>query len=124
MTSTAAALRAPAVHAVSLDTLLQESDVISLHLPLNEETRHFADATFFRRLGRPVWFLNTARGGVVHTAALLDALDKGQVIAAALDVLEFERPDLSGLDPMNEPATQRRLLDHPNVICSRHTSPV
>jgi D-3-phosphoglycerate dehydrogenase len=114
----------PAVHACSLDTLLKECDVISLHLPLNEETRHFADATFFSRLGRPVWFLNTARGGLVHTAALLDALDKGQVISAALDVLEFERPDLSGLDPMNEPATQRRLLDHPNVILTPHIAGV
>ena len=113
----------PAI-ACSLDTLLLESDIISLHLPLNEETKHFADASFFGRLGKPVWFLNTARGGVLHTKALLDALDRGQVIAAALDVLEFERSDLSGLDPMNEPTTQRRSLEHPQLVLTPHIAGV
>lgn len=108
----------------SLERVLRESEVISLHLPLTGETRHFADRDFFLRLGRPVWFLNTARGGVVHTAALLDAIDHGRVIAAGLDVLEFERPDLSGLDPMLDPATQRRLFGHERVLLTPHIAGV
>jgi D-3-phosphoglycerate dehydrogenase / 2-oxoglutarate reductase len=108
----------------TLADVLRDSDVISLHLPLNAETRHYADAAFFARIGRPVWFLNTSRGQVVHTAALLDALDAGRVIAAALDVLEFERPDLSGLDPMIDPATQRRLLAHERVLLTPHIAGV
>jgi D-3-phosphoglycerate dehydrogenase len=107
-----------------LDQVLRESDVISLHLPLNDETHHFADRDFFLRLGRPVWFLNTSRGGVVHTAALLDAIDQGRVIAAGLDVLEFERPDLSGLDPTIEPAVQQRLFGHPRVLLTPHIAGV
>lgn len=108
----------------SLERLLRESDVISLHLPLTDETRHFADRDFFLRLGRPVWFLNTSRGAVVHTEALLDAIDHGRVIAAGLDVLEFERPDLSGLDPAIDPASQRRLFGHERVLLTPHIAGV
>lgn len=107
-----------------LERVLRESDVISLHLPLTAETHHFADRDFFLRLGRPVWFLNTARGPIVHTAALLDAIDHGRVIAAGLDVLEFERSDLSGLDPAIDPATQRRLFGHERVLLTPHIAGV
>jgi D-3-phosphoglycerate dehydrogenase len=107
-----------------LDVLLRESDVISLHLPLTSETSHYADRDFFLRLGRPVWFLNTSRGAVVHTEALLDALDQGRVIAAGLDVLEFERDDLSGLDPSREPHVLRRLLEHDRVLLTPHIAGV
>jgi D-3-phosphoglycerate dehydrogenase len=112
------------VEAVDLERLQAECDVISLHLPLTPETRHYADARFFGRLTRPVWFLNSSRGGVVHTAALLDALDAGTVTAAALDVLEYERADLSSLDPTIDPASQRRLFAHDRVILTPHIAGV
>ncbi|MBL7963627.1 MAG: phosphoglycerate dehydrogenase [Flavobacteriales bacterium] len=112
------------VQECDLERVLRESDVISLHLPLTAETHHFADRDFFLRLGRPIWFLNTSRGPVVHTAALLDAIDHGRVIAAGLDVLEFERADLSGLDPTLEPTTQQRLLAHDRVLLTPHIAGV
>lgn len=112
------------VEECALERVLRESDVVSLHLPLNAETRHFADRDFFLRLGRPVWFLNTSRGAVVHTEALLHAIDHGRVIAAGLDVLEFERDDLSGLDPSMEPGVQRRLLGHERVLLTPHVAGV
>lgn len=112
------------VEECGLERVLRESDVISIHLPLNDETRHFVDRDFFLRLGRPVWFINTSRGGVVHTEALLNAIDHGRVIAAGLDVLEFERPDLSGLDPAQEPAVQRRLFGHARVLLTPHVAGV
>lgn len=112
------------VEECALERVLRESDVISLHLPLNAETRHFADRDFFLRLGRPVWFLNTSRGAVVHTEALLNAIDLGRVIAAGLDVLEFERADLSGLDPAVDPALQRRLFGHERVLLTPHVAGV
>jgi D-3-phosphoglycerate dehydrogenase len=113
-----------AVVEAGLDELLVASDIVSLHLPLTSETRHFADASFFRRLGGPTWFLNSSRGPVVHTAAMLDALDKGLLRGAALDVLEYERADLASLDPTADPATLRRLLDHPDVLLSPHIAGV
>ncbi len=107
-----------------LDRVLLESDVISLHLPLAAETLYYANAAFFAKLGKPIWFLNTARGPVVHTAALLDAIDNGRVIAAGLDVLEFERPTLESLDPAMEPETQARLLAHDRVLLTPHIAGV
>jgi len=108
----------------SLEKVMRESDVISLHLPLSQETRYYADHDFFLRPGKPIWFLNTSRGGVVHTTALLDAIDHGRVIAAGLDVLEFETPLLTGLDPNNDPATQQRLLLHDRVLITPHIAGV
>lgn len=107
-----------------LDELLAASDIISLHLPLSPGTKHYAGESFFEKLGGPVWFLNSSRGPIVRTAALLDALDKGLVKGAALDVLEYERPDLASLDPALDPATLRRLLDHPDVLLSPHIAGV
>ncbi|MBL7952544.1 MAG: phosphoglycerate dehydrogenase [Flavobacteriales bacterium] len=107
-----------------LERVLNDSDVISLHLPLNEETAHYADTAFFGRLRNPVWFLNTSRGGVVDTKALLDAIDEGRVIAAALDVLEFERPELDGLDASLDRPTHDRLIHHDRVLLTPHIAGV
>lgn len=74
----------------SLEALFQEARVVSLHLPLNEETRYYADDAFFNSFEQPIYFLNCARGGVLHTEALLRAIEKGVVVQAALDVLEVE----------------------------------
>ncbi len=116
--------RRAGIEECGLEQVLNESDVISLHLPLNEETTHYANTPFFNRLRNPVWFLNTSRVGVVHTKALLDAIDEGRVIAAALDVLEFERSELDGLDPSIDRATHDRLLRHDRVLLTPHIAGV
>ena len=92
----------------SLDDLLAEADVVSLHVPLTAETRHLIDA---RRLGlmKPSAVLvNTARGPVVDEAALADALRSGVIAGAALDVYE------------HEPAVHEGLLGLENVVLSPH----
>jgi len=85
------------VEEVTLDELFQRSDVISLHLPLNEGTMQWANADFFAHPAKPIWFINTARGPIVDTTALLDAIDAGRVQGACLDVLEFEERSLLAL---------------------------
>ncbi|MBK8615003.1 MAG: hypothetical protein IPN85_16435 [Flavobacteriales bacterium] len=112
------------VKEVPLEELQRASDVVSLHLPLNAETQHYANASFLAGFAKPIHLLNTSRGPVVHTAALLDALDKGAVIGAGLDVLEFERPDLSGLDPTIDPHTLKRLFAHDRVVLTPHIAGV
>jgi D-3-phosphoglycerate dehydrogenase / 2-oxoglutarate reductase len=112
------------VEEATLEEVLGQSEVISLHLPLDAHTHHFANASFFSRLAKPVWFLNTSRGPVVHTAALLDALDAGRVRGAALDVLEFEKSDLRGLDDTIDPATLERLRAHERVLLTPHVAGV
>ena len=77
----------------TLEDLFAECDVLSLHIPLTEETHGWVDEAFFDRFQRPIWFLNLARGPITPLGGLIAALDKGQVIAAGLDVLENEKFD-------------------------------
>jgi D-lactate dehydrogenase len=74
----------------SLDVLLKKSDILSLHLPLTEKTYHFLNQKAFAKMKKGVIIINTARGGLIDTYALVRALDTGVVAAAGLDVLEGE----------------------------------
>lgn len=75
---------------VDMDTLLAESDIISLHVPLRPDTRHVFDAEAFRKMKKTAVLVNTARGPVVDEAALARALQEGEIFAAGLDVFEEE----------------------------------
>ncbi|MEL6374061.1 MAG: phosphoglycerate dehydrogenase [Pseudomonadota bacterium] len=96
------------VEKVDLETLLQRADVITLHTPLNDKTRRLIDADALAKTKPGVRIVNCARGGLIDEAALKEALDRGQVAGAALDVFE------------TEPATDNILFGHPNVICTPH----
>ncbi|HWB59358.1 MAG TPA: NAD(P)-dependent oxidoreductase [Chthoniobacteraceae bacterium] len=78
------------VRYVGFDELLRESHVVTIHTPLTPETHHLLDAAAFAKCRRGVIIINTARGGVVDTEALIEALDSGIVAGAGLDVLEDE----------------------------------
>lgn len=117
------ATQGTAARAVDLNDLLAYSDVVSLHLPLKADTLFYADERFFGKLQRPVRFLNTARGPLTRTRALLDALDDGRVRAAGLDVLEQEERSLLGLSAGNDPVLQR-LYAHPDVLLTPHIAGV
>jgi glyoxylate reductase len=93
---------------VSFEDLLRRSDVVSLHVPLNEETRHLFDASTFARMKPGSYLINTSRGAVVDEMALARALDLGQIAGAGLDVYE------------NEPAVVPALLDDDRVILMPH----
>jgi D-3-phosphoglycerate dehydrogenase len=92
-----------------LDDLLRRADVISLHVPLTAATHHLIDASKLSLLHAGAVVVNTSRGGVVDTRALTDALARGQILGAALDVVEGEplRPG-------------HRLYELPNVVLTPH----
>ena len=92
----------------SLDELLAASDIVSLHAPAREGTRHMIDARRLASMRRGAILVNTARGDLVDEAALVDALDRGQLAAAGLDV--FER----------EPEVSEPLLTLGNVVLLPH----
>ena len=101
----------------NVDDIIESADVISFHLPLNEETQHYANEQFFSSLKKRPYFLNASRGGVVDTAALVHALDKGLVAGAGLDVLENE--DLASYSAQESDMLQQ-LLGRRNVIVTPH----
>jgi D-3-phosphoglycerate dehydrogenase len=83
--------------ACSMEEIWERAGIVSLHVPLTEETRYLADFEFFDRFRNPIVFLNTSRGQVVKTSALAAALRSGRVEAAGLDVLEYEESSLEAL---------------------------
>lgn len=93
---------------VSFDDLLRRSDIVSLHVPLTEETRHLFNADTFARMKAGSFLINTSRGAVIDEMALARALDNGSLAGAALDVYE------------NEPAIAPALLDDERVILMPH----
>lgn len=107
---------------VSLDTLFQESDVISLHCPLTEETDHLICAQTLAQMKKGVILINTSRGGLIDAEDLLAAIKEKQVGAALLDVYEEESDlffeDVSGHILQDDVLS--RLLSMPNVIVTSH----
>ena len=90
-------IRAHGAEAVDLDTMFRQSDFISLHLPLNEDTQHIINANSLAKMKPSAYIINTARGGLVDEAALLAAVRAGQIKGAGLDVLSAEPPPKDNL---------------------------
>lgn len=106
--------------AVDLATLQAEADVISLHIPFLPENRYFIDRQFLAQCKKSVFIVNTARGLVLNTADLVEALQSGKVAGAALDVLEYEDMSFIHLDPLQLPAPFQYLKTAGNVVLSPH----
>ncbi len=83
-----------------LEQIYRHADVLSLHLPLSEETRYFLNAERMARFENPIYVINTSRGQVIHTLDLIQAMEEGRVLGAALDVFEQENLALFGESEM------------------------
>ena len=110
------------VEEVSLDELQQRADIVSLHVPLTDETHYMADADFFAVFAKPIYLINTSRGAVVKTADLVAAMEQGRVLGAALDVVEYEDMSKDGLDLDTLPADFRYLLESPRTVLTPHVA--
>ncbi len=98
------------LHYVSLPELLSQCDVITLHLPDTKDTNHIINAEAFSQMNSGVVLVNTARGSLIESSALLDALKSGKVAYALLDVLEHEQNF----------AENKELISHPHVVTTPH----
>lgn len=99
------------VECVTFDELLKQSDIVSVHCPLNSESENLFNSEAFAKMKHGAYFINTARGGIVDEAALYAALNSGKLSGAAIDVLKTE--------PM---APDCALLNAPNLIITPHTA--
>jgi len=93
---------------LTLDELLRRSDIVSIHVPLSEETRHMIGFNEISRMKDGAFLINTSRGEIVDEKALLEALKSGKLGGAALDVYTTEPPENS------------ELINQPNVVCTPH----
>ena len=110
------------VEYVPLDSLLERSDIVTLHCPLDSSTRHLIDAGALRRMRKSSILINTSRGAVVDTHAVITALKKKQLAGLAIDVYE-EEEELFFEDRSSQPILDDqfvRLLTFPNVIITGH----
>ncbi len=96
------------VRYAALDDLLADSDFVSIHVALNDETRHLIDTPQFSLMKRTACIINTSRGPVINEKALVRALQDGKIASAGLDVYE------------NEPQLEPELYDMPNVVIAPH----
>ncbi len=100
-----------------LEHIARYADVVSFHVPLTAETRHMANDTFFRSLEKKPIFINTCRGKVHETGAVMRAIEGGSISGAALDVLENEKLETYSAE---ETAQLNWLLEQSNVLITPH----
>ena len=109
---------------VSLDELLKHSDIVTLHTPLDADTHHLLNRQRIEQMKRDAFVINTGRGPLIETEALLSALESGRLGGAALDVLEGEE-GIFYADRRDFPIESKpllRLQELPNVLISPHTA--
>ena len=103
----------------SVEDIWEKAEIISFHLPLNAETQFYCNAAFINKMKRPFWLINTSRGKIVNTANLIEGLDQGKILGAALDVFENEKfYQLEGTDL----AQMQNLTKRHNIILTPHVA--
>ena len=103
---------------VSLEELKEKAEIISLHVPLTEDTYHLIDEKFISEMKKGFYFVNTARGKNVKTKDLVQAIKYGKIKGAALDVLEYEKSSFENLESDNQDL--KFLLDSDKAIVTPH----
>jgi D-3-phosphoglycerate dehydrogenase len=103
-----------------MDRIFSEADILSLHVPLTEETQQLVNRAYLKKFSKDIVLINTSRGKVVNTEDLVRDLDTGKVSAAALDVLEYESMSFEGLQDDELPEPYKELIASDKVILSPH----
>lgn len=104
----------------SLQELFDKADVLSLHVPLTEETQFMVEEKFLSNFKKNIYLINTARGKVLKTDALVSAMKNRKVLGACIDVLEYEKVSFEGLEKDKLPEAFQYLLNSDRVILTPH----
>lgn len=106
--------------AVDLPTLQRESDILSIHIPYTSENHYFVNEYFLKAFAKPIFLVNTARGTVLDTAGLVEVMEAGKVLGAALDVIEYEELSFESLKPRELPAPFQYLVRSDRTVLTPH----
>ncbi len=110
------------VKEVNLNEFFRETDILSVHLPLTDETHFIVNREFISKFSKPIYIINTARGKNIKTEELINAVENGKVLGACLDVLEYESISFEKLSNSELPNTFNRLINSKKVILSPHVA--
>lgn len=103
----------------TMEQIFEQADVVSLHVPLTPLTENMVNHSFIHQFKKNIWLFNTSRGKVVVLNDLLDAMDKGKIIGAGLDVLENE--NLESFQK-NQPDLHKKLMNNPKILLTPHVA--
>ena len=104
----------------TLEQMYNECDIVSLHIPLTEETNHLVNVDFINRFKKNIYIINTARGKCLNTSDLVSRITSGKVLGACLDVLEYESVSFEKLDSAKLPEPMQYLIKSDKVVLSPH----
>jgi len=107
------------IRETEMQEIFDKADILSLHLPLTEETEHLVNDAFINKFAKDIILINTSRGKVVKTTALINGLKSGKIKGACLDVFENEKPHLF---TENEHEMYDELYTFDNVIMTPHVA--
>jgi len=110
------------VEEVSLTTIFNETDVLSIHLPLSEDTHHYVNTVFLSQFKKTIYIINTARGNNVCVSDLVNGLKNKTVLGACLDVLEYETKSFETINSKELPEDFNYLVNSDKVILSPHVA--
>jgi len=106
----------------SLENIQNKADIISFHTPYNKSTHHYLNENFIEKMNKPFYVINTARGKVVHTEALVKGLKSKKILGACLDVLEYEKTCFENMFDNDMPDDFQYLVSSPKVLLSPHVA--
>ena len=106
----------------SMEAIYKEADIVSLHVPLTDETTYLVDDEFINRFAKDFYLINTARGKCVNTKQLTTALENGKIKGACLDVLEYEKTSFENLSKGGLTEEMQYLIDSNKTILSPHVA--
>ena len=104
----------------TMEKIYEQADIVSLHIPLNEETKYLVDKDFIEKFEKNIFIINTSRGKCVNTKDLVMKIKDKKVLGACLDVLEYEKLSFEQLSKIGDNQELRFLLESKNVILSPH----
>jgi D-3-phosphoglycerate dehydrogenase len=104
----------------SLEQIFEEADIVSIHIPLTDDTKYFINDEFISSFKKNIYIINTARGKCLNTTDLVNHLKSGKILGACLDVLEYESVSFENIDITSLPEPMQYLLKNEQVIITPH----